>query len=208
MFDFSTISAFVIVVIGLFLIPGPAVILTTTRAIQGGRKVGIATGLGIATGDFIHTLFAAVGFSAILMTSALAFNVIKIVGAIYLLYMGIRAIMAKTSSTESPDASIVSTTRAYRQGILVEVLNPKTALFFLAFFPQFVNPEAGSTIVQFLFLGILFVLLSITYTTILAIGVRPIGQLMKRVAGIGRWSGKVVGFIYIGLGLRVVFQSR
>ena len=208
MFDLSTLSAFLVVVLGLFLIPGPAVILTTTRAIQGGRKVGIATGLGIATGDFIHTLFAAVGFSAILMTSAFAFNFIKIVGALYLLYMGIQAILAKASQTDTPKASTVSAGSAYRQGVLVEVLNPKTALFFLALFPQFVNPEAGATVVQFLFLGIIFVLLSITYTTILTIGVRPIGELMKRATGIGRWGSKIVGVIYIGLGLKVVFQSR
>lgn len=193
MFELSTLSAFLVVVIGLFLIPGPAVILTTTRAVQGGRRGGIATGLGIATGDFIHTLFAAVGFSAILMTSAFAFNFIKIVGALYLLYMGIQAILSKTSQVDSPKALAVSAGRAYRQGILVEVLNPKTALFFLALFPQFVNPEAGATVVQFLMLGIIFVLLSFTYTTLLAIGVGPIGELRKRATGFG---------------LKVVFQSR
>lgn len=208
MFDLANLTAFLIVVLGLFLIPGPAVILTTTRAIQGGRKAGIATGLGIATGDFIHTLFAVVGFSAILMTSAVAFNIIKIVGAFYLLYMGIQAIRAKASQADTPKATAVSAAHAYRQGVLVEVLNPKTALFFLALFPQFINPAAGSTVLQFLFLGIIFVLLSIIYTTILTIGVRPIGEFMKRATGIGKWGNKIVGLIYIGLGLKVVFQSR
>ncbi len=208
MFDISTLSAFIIVVIGLFLIPGPSVLLTITRAAQGGRKSGIMTGLGIATGDFIHAMFSAVGFSAILMTSAVAFNVVKFAGAAYLLYMGIRAILAKVSTTKMPDVSQVSASRAYGQGILVETLNPKTALFFLAFFPQFVNPESGSTITQFLILGIIFVGLSAIYTTILAIGTETIARLMKWELGIGRWGGKAIGMIYIGLGLKVVFQSR
>ncbi len=208
MLDISTLSAFIIVVIGLFLIPGPAVLLTITRAAQGGRKTGIMTGLGIATGDFIHALLSAVGFSAILMTSAVAFNIVKFAGAAYLLYMGIRAILAKASTTKLPDVSQVSASRAYGHGILVEVLNPKTALFFLAFFPQFVNPESGSTIMQFLILGIIFVVLSVIYTTILAIGMGTIGRLMKPGLGIGRWGGKVLGLVYIGIGLKVVFQSR
>ncbi len=208
MFDISTLSAFILVVIGLFLIPGPSVLLTITRAAQGGRKSGIMTGLGIATGDFIHAILSAVGFSAILMTSAVAFNVVKFAGAAYLLYMGIRAILAKVSTTKMPDVSQVSASRAYGQGILVETLNPKTALFFLAFFPQFVNPESGSTFVQFLILGIIFVGLSAIYTTILAIGTGTIARLMKRQLGIGRWGGKAIGLIYIGIGLKVFFQSR
>nr|WP_236841325.1 LysE family translocator [Brevibacillus formosus] len=91
MFDWTTMGAFLAVVIGLFLIPGPAVLLTATRTVQGGRKAGIMAGLGIATGDFIHTIFAAVGLSAILMTSAWAFNLVKFVGAAYLVYLGVRA---------------------------------------------------------------------------------------------------------------------
>ena len=208
MFDLATIGAFIVVVIGLFLIPGPAVFLTITRAAQGGRKTGIMTGLGIATGDFIHALLAAVGFSAILMTSAVAFTIVKFVGAAYLLYMGIRAIFARASTSGMPDVKQVSASRAYGHGILVEVLNPKTALFFLAFFPQFVNPENGSIISQFLILGIIFVVMGIAYTTILAIGTGTIGRLMKRESGISRWGGKVVGLVYIGIGLQVVLQSR
>lgn len=208
MFDLATIGAFIVVVIGLFLIPGPAVFLTITRAAQGGRKTGIMTGLGIATGDFIHALLAAVGFSAILMTSAVAFTIVKFVGAAYLLYMGIRAIFARASISGMSDVKQVSASQAYGHGILVEVLNPKTALFFLAFFPQFVNPENGSIISQFLILGIIFVIMGIAYTTILAIGTGTIGRLMKRESGISRWGGKVVGLVYIGIGLQVVLQSR
>ena len=93
MFDLTTLTTFTAVVPGLFLIPGPAVLLVLSRTVQGGRKTGILTGLGVASGDFVHTLFAAVGLSALLMTSALAFNVVKVVGAAYLIYLGVRALI-------------------------------------------------------------------------------------------------------------------
>ena len=208
MFTMATLSAFIVIVLGLFLIPGPAVLLIATRTAQSGRKVGIMTGLGVATGDLIHTLFAAVGLSAILMTSALAFNVVKYAGVAYLVYLGIRAILEKPSDPQMPKVSHVTNGSAYRQAIVVEVLNPKTALFFLAFLPQFVQPAQGSTIVQFLILGIIFVLMSVIYTTLFALSIGYLGRFVKRISWMNRWSGKIVGAVYIGIGLRVAMQSR
>lgn len=208
MFSLATLSAFIAIVLVLFLTPGPAVLFIATRTVQSGRNSGIMAGLGVATGDMIHTVFAAVGLSAILMTSALAFNVVKFAGVAYLIYLGIRAILEKPSEPELPKISHASALSSYRQAILVEVLNPKTALFFLAFLPQFVNPEGGSSILQFIILGLIFVLLSAIYTTVLAISVPLLGGLVKRVSWMGRWSGKIVGAIYIGIGLKVAMQSR
>ncbi|MFB5676594.1 LysE family translocator [Paenibacillus terreus] len=208
MFTISVLSTFVVIVLSLFLIPGPAVLLTVTRTVQSGRKAGIMAGLGIATGDLIHTLFAAVGLSAILMTSALAFNVVKFAGVAYLLYLGIRAFLEKPSDPELPKVTPVSNLSSYRQAILVEVLNPKTALFFLSFLPQFVQPERGSSFFQFLILGLIFVLLSAMYTTMIAMSVRLLGRLVKRISWLNRWRGKIVGSIYIGLGVGVAVQSQ
>jgi threonine/homoserine/homoserine lactone efflux protein len=208
MITISTLSTFLVIVLGLFLIPGPAVLLIATRTVQSGRKAGIMAGLGIATGDLIHTLFAAAGLSAILMTSALAFNFIKYAGAAYLLYLGIRAILEKPVDPQLPKVSPVTTISSYRQAILIEVLNPKTALFFLAFLPQFVHPEHGPSFFQFLVLGLIFVLLGLIYTTMIAMSVRLLLKFVKRIAWIGRWSGKIVGAIYIGLSLKVAIQSR
>ncbi|MED4781869.1 LysE family translocator [Brevibacillus choshinensis] len=208
MFTISTLSTFIIIVIGLFLIPGPAVLLTATRTVQGGRQAGIMAGLGIATGDFIHTLCAAIGLSAILMTSATAFQLVKFAGAGYLLYQGIRSMLEKPTDPSLPQVAPMSNLHMYSQAILIEVLNPKTALFFLAFLPQFVHPENGASFLQFLVLGLLFVALSIMYTTLIAVSVRQLGRLVKRVPWMGRWSGKLVGVIYIGLGLKVAFQGR
>ncbi|KQL19764.1 LysE family translocator [Cytobacillus solani] len=208
MFTLSTLSTFIVIVIGLFLIPGPAVILIATRTAQSGRKAGIIAGLGIATGDIIHTLFAAIGLSAILMTSSLAFNFVKIIGAVYLIYLGLRAILEKPTDLQLPNDSQKKTSNTYSQAIFIEVLNPKTALFFLSFLPQFVHPEQGSSFLQFLILGLIFVLLGAIYTTIVAMSIQLLSRLVKRISWIGHWSSRIVGVIYISLGLKVAFQSR
>lgn len=208
MFDPTTLTTFIAVVLGLFLIPGPAVLLVLSRTAQGGRKTGILTGLGVASGDFVHTLFAAVGLSALLMTSALAFNVVKLVGAAYLIYLGVRALLEKPSDPLLPKMPSVTPLNAYLQAIPAEALNPKTALFFLAFMPQFVHPERGSTFVQFAVLGLIFVALSSLYTTLIALSVRPLGRLVKRLSWLTRWQGKIVGMVFISLGLKVAAQQR
>jgi threonine/homoserine/homoserine lactone efflux protein len=208
MFELSTLTTFIAVVLGLFLIPGPAVLLVLTRTMQGGRKTGILTGLGIATGDFVHALAAAVGLSALLMTSALAFNVVKLIGAGYLIYLGIKALLAPPADPTLPKVPSVSAAKAFWQAIPAEVLNPKTALFFLAFLPQFVHPERGSTLVQFMVLGLIFVVLSAAYTTLIVISIRPLARVVKRIRWLGRWQGKVIGSIFIALGLKVATQHR
>jgi len=208
LFAISTLGAFIVIVIGLFLIPCPAVLLVATRTLQGGRRAGIVAGLGIATGDLIHTLFAAIGLSAILMTSALAFQAVKFAGAAYLLYLGIRALLEKPADPSLPRVEPKSGWRTYSEAILIELLNPKTALFFLSFLPQFVHPESGEPFLQFLVLGLLFVIMGVIYATMIAVSMRQLGKLVKRVPWMGRWSGKLVGAIYIGLGLKVAFQSR
>jgi len=207
--DSAVLTAFVVVVLGLFVIPGPAVLLVFARTGQGGRKIGVMTGLGIATGDLVHTMFAAVGLSAVLLTSALAFNVVKLAGAGYLIYLGVRAMLAKPSGDSAlPRVALVTPSRAFFQAIVVEVLNPKTALFFLAFLPQFVQPERGSTFTQFAVLGLVFVAMSVVYSTLLALSVQPLGHLFKRLAWLSRWQGKIIGAIFITLGLKVAFQEH
>jgi threonine/homoserine/homoserine lactone efflux protein len=208
MFDLASIVTYVAVVIGLFLIPGPAVLLVITRTVQGGRKVGIATGLGVASGDLIHTLSAALGLSAILMTSALAFNVVKIAGACYLIYLGARAFFAKSSTSVRMQLPEVSSTQAYFQAVGAEVLNPKTAIFFLAFLPQFIHPESGSSLSQFAVLGLIFSGLSAIYTSLISISIRPLSQLIKGLSRLRRWEGKIIGTLFVGLGVKVAFQQQ
>ncbi|MGF0237469.1 LysE family translocator [Rhodococcus sp. IEGM1300] len=208
MFDLASIVAYVAVVIGLFLIPGPAVLLVITRTLQGGRKVGIATGLGVASGDLIHTLCAALGLSAILMTSALAFNVVKIAGACYLIYLGVRAFFAESSSAARTQLADVTSTQAFFQAVGAEVLNPKTALFFLAFLPQFIHPESGSSLSQFAVLGLIFSGLSAIYTSVISLAIRPLSQWIKGLSRLRRWEGKIIGTLFVGLGVKVALQQR
>ena len=207
--DSAVLVTFVVVVLGAFVVPGPAVLLVFARTGQGGRRIGILTGLGIATGDFVHTTFAAVGLSAVLMTSAVAFNIVKLAGAGYLIYLGVRAMLAKPSGDPSlPKVALVTPAKAYWQAILVEVLNPKTALFFLAFLPLFVQPERGSTFMQFTLFGLIFVVMSAVYTTLLALSVQPLGHLFRRLSWLTRWQGKIIGAIFIALGVKVAFQHQ
>lgn len=212
MIDTATLATFVAVVFGLFLVPGPAVLLVLTRTAQGGRGTGIATGAGIATGDLVHTLLAAFGLSALLMTSALAFGMVKLCGAGYLLWLGVKAFLEKSSapSTAAGRATTpaVSASRAFWQAVPAEVLNPKTALFFLAFMPQFVHAERGHALAQFLILGLVFVAMSLVYSTTLAFAIRPIGRVVGRLGWLQRWKGKLIGVIFISLGVRVAFQRQ
>jgi len=208
MFGLESVATYIAVVIGLFLIPGPAVLLVVTRTLQGGRKVGILSGLGIASGDLIHTLGAALGLSALLMTSALAFNVVKVVGACYLIYLGVRAFLAKPSTAAKPVLTQVTPTKAFVQAVAAEVLNPKTAIFFLAFLPQFIHPESGSPLVQFAALGLIFSALSVAYTSLIVISIRPLSQRLKGLSKLRQWEGKIVGTLFMSLGLKVAFQHR
>ncbi|MGN6524923.1 MAG: LysE family translocator [Burkholderiaceae bacterium] len=217
MFDTATLASFVAVVMGLFLIPGPAVFLVLTRTAQGGRRAGIATGLGIAAGDFVHTAFAALGLSALLMTSALAFNLVKLVGAAYLVWMGVRALRTRPAPARAasapdipppPAPPAVTPLRAFLQAIPAELLNPKAALFFLAFMPQFVRPEHGSTFVQFAVLGLIFVAMSAAYSSVLAIAAVPLGRLARRLRWLARWRNQIVGSIFLGLGVKVAIQQQ
>lgn len=214
MIDTTTLATFMAVVLGLFLVPGPAVLLVLTRTAQGGRGVGVATGAGIAAGDLIHTVLAAVGLSALLMTSSLAFSVVKLCGAGYLLWLGVRAFMerpaAPSSSSASalPAAPAIRASKAFWQAIPAELLNPKTALFFLAFMPQFVHAERGHALGQFLILGGVFSAMSIVYSGLLAVAAVPIGRVARRLGWLQRWKGKIIGTVFVGLGVRVAFQRQ
>lgn len=208
MIDAHTLMAFALVTLGLFLIPGPAVLLVLARGMSGGRRVGIATGLGIASGDFVHTLMATLGLSAVLMTSALAFSLVKYLGAAYLIYLGMRAFLEKSSAIELPAIGRIAPAKAYRQAVLAEILNPKTALFFLAFLPQFVHPERGASLAQFAELGGLFVIMSALYTSLIATGAGAFGRWLTRHRRIGAWQGKFVGSIYLALGIKLSLEHR
>lgn len=202
--------SFILVVLVLFLIPGPAVLLTISQTAQGGRKAGIITGVGIAVGDLIHTVAAVLGLSAILMTSALAFEVVKYLGATYLIFLGIKALFEKSKRQEKHAVKKSNPATSFRQALFIELLNPKTALFFLAFLPQFVDNGGTPVVYQLLILGLTFVLMSILYTSALAFLTSSLGSrfFSNKNGRLARWQGKIVGSIYIALGLQLVLQNQ
>jgi threonine/homoserine/homoserine lactone efflux protein len=207
MIDPVTLTTYSAIVLGFVFIPGPATLLTVARSTTSGTKAGIATGAGIAAGDLVHTAMAVIGLSALIATSATLFSIIKYIGAAYLLYLGLRAIFEKAPAQAAAPLAITPA-RAFRQAVLAELLNPKTALFFLAFLPQFLRPENGPAALQLILLGIIFVMLGFASTIIFALGAARIGHLLRRNRTVLKWQGKVVGGIYCGLGLRLALQHR
>jgi threonine/homoserine/homoserine lactone efflux protein len=199
MIDHTTLITYILIVLGFVFIPGPATLLTMARAASSGTRVGIATGAGIAAGDVVHTTMAIIG---------LLFSVVKYAGAGFLIYLGIRAMLDKTPIEVNGGAPAISAARAFRQAVLTEVLNPKTALFFLAFLPQFVRPEHGSTTLQLALLGAVFVLLGLLSTVVFAVGAGRLGNLLRRHPAVVKWQGKVVGTIYCAVGVRLALQER
>jgi threonine/homoserine/homoserine lactone efflux protein len=209
MIDSTTLIAYVAIVLGFVFIPGPAALLTVARATSSGTKVGITTGVGIAAGDLLHTLMAILGISAIIAASAMLFSIVKYLGAAYLVYLGIQAIFAKTHLDPTAVGTLpITAQKAFRQAILAELLNPKTALFFLAFLPQFVRPENGSAALQLTILGIVFVLLGLLSTVVFAVSAGRLGNLLRRNPTVLKWQGKVVGGVYCALGIRLALQER
>lgn len=208
MIDQATLITYLAILLGFVLIPGPAVLLTLARATTSGTRVGLATGVGIAAGDIAHTIFAAVGISAVVMASALLFTIVKYLGAAYLVYLGLKAIFKKVNSSIPVSVKTLDAKTAFRQAIILEILNPKSAMFFLAFLPQFVNPANGSIALQLTTLGLLFVFMGLLSTTVVAISAGRIGRFFQHNPIVMRWQDKVVGGIYCGLGIRLAFQEK
>ena len=208
MIDPTTFITYIAIVLGFVFIPGPATLLTIARATSSGTQVGIATGAGIAAGDVMHTVMAIIGISAIIAASAALFSIIKFLGAAYLIYLGIRAILEKAMANMPSGVLRITAGKAFRQAILAEVLNPKTALFFLAFLPQFVQPGNGPVLLQLTILGVVFVILGLVSTVVFAVSAGGIGNILRRNPIVLKWQGKVVGIIYISLGIRLALQDR
>lgn len=170
--------------------------------------MGIATGAGITAGDFLHTIMAVVGISAIIAASATLFTIVKYLGAAYLVYLGLKAIFEKATVDLGQGRIPITAPQAFRQAILAEVLNPKTALFFLAFLPQFVAPEKGFVVMQLTILGLVFAFIGFFSTIVYSVAAGGLGSFLRRNPTVLKWQGKVVGGIYCALGVRLALQEK
>ena len=201
MFNLPNLPVFLLAALILLLTPGPAVLYIVARSLDQGRLAGFVSVLSIEVGNFVHVLAAALGLSAILMSSALAFSVVKYLGAAYLIYLGLRRLLDREAAYQPAAFQHQSLGRIFRQGVIVAVLNPKTALFFFAFLPQFVDPSKGSDSLQLLTLGCLFVFMAIFTDGLYALLAGTAGQWLKGTRSFVRVERYVVGSVYIGLGV-------
>ena len=197
----SKLYLFMGAALALLLIPGPAVLYITARSASQGRVAGLVSVLAIATANFLQATAAALGLSAILLSSALAFDVVKYLGAAYLVYLGIRKLLASEGNAEDETAKYENLARIYWQGFAVNILNPKTALFFFAFLPQFIDLSKGNVVGQNVLLGAIFVGMAlVTDSTYALLASSIAGRLSgnRRFQNGGRYFA---GLVYIGLGI-------
>jgi threonine/homoserine/homoserine lactone efflux protein len=191
----STLAVFALAALALLAIPGPSVIYITTRSISDGRRAGLASALGVETGTLVHVAAAAIGLSALVASSAAAFETVRYLGAAYLVFLGVRTLLRRDETGDDRARPPASLTRAYRQAIVVQVLNPKVALFFLAFLPQFVDPQRGPVATQILVLGALLATLGLASDCAYAIAA---GAAAARLRGLR--DRRVSGGVYLALG--------
>jgi threonine/homoserine/homoserine lactone efflux protein len=196
----STIAAFAAATIALLLIPGPAVIYILNRSVSDGREVGLASVAGLEVGDAIQVLFAALGLSAVLATSAAAFNVVKWAGAAYLVYLGIRTLSRRPADIDTGQSGVTPSS-AFRQGIVVNALNPKTALFFLSIFPQFIDPADGRAITQSMVLGAVFLLLATLFNGTYSLIASSLRGVLVRGRSLPFVRRYVAGVVFVALGV-------
>jgi threonine/homoserine/homoserine lactone efflux protein len=190
--------------LALLAIPGPAVLYIVVQSAEHGRRVGLASVAGIHLGTLVHVAAAALGLSALIVTSAVAFSVVKYAGAAYLVYLGIRKLLERNEHTPL-DRRHEPLRRAFARGAVVNILNPKTALFFLAFLPQFVDTDRGAVWSQALFLGFVFVLLGLVSDSLYALAAGMIGTTLRRRRALLRYGS---GVVYIGLGAAAAVVKR
>ena len=206
--DPTNLALFVVAALALLLVPGPAVLYVVARSIHQGRRAGLASVLGIHVGTLVHITAATVGLSALVVSSAVAFTAVKIAGAVYLIGLGLWTLFSSRAERDVALGGEPNLRRAFTQGIVVNVLNPKTALFFLAFLPQFVDPNASHPAMQIMVLGLLFVLLGLVTDSLYALAAGTAGGLLRRSRRFARGERYVTGTVYIGLGVATAFAGR
>ena len=206
--DPARLAVFVVAALALLIVPGPAVLYVVTRSIHQGRRAGLASVLGIHVGTLVHIAAATAGLSALILSSALAFTAIKFAGAAYLVALGLWTLFARHGGVEVRVGGERRLRRVFAQGIVVNVLNPKTALFFLAFLPQFVDPNADMPALQIAFLGVLFGSLGLVTDSLWALAAGTAGGLLRGSRRFLQTQRYVAGSVYIGLGVVTAFAGR
>lgn len=211
MFGIHDFLIFLMAGVTLNVLPGPDTLYIIGRSVAQGRSAGFLSVLGISSGVLVHTTAAALGLSAILMTSALAFSVVKWAGAVYLVYLGLQLIISKgpeTAARSDTGEGTAAPWTIYRQGLFTNVLNPKVALFFMAFLPQFVAREQATNPLPYLFLGGVFVCTGTLWCLFLVVIAARVSAALRTGAGSLRTARWITGVVFMGLGIRLALQGQ
>jgi threonine/homoserine/homoserine lactone efflux protein len=195
------LALFAVAALALLVVPGPAVLYIVTRSIHQGKRAGLVSVLGIHLGTLVHISAATAGLSALLVSSATAFTAVKLAGAAYLVGLGLWTLLSKTPEADVALGGDRRLRRVFAQGVVVNVLNPKTALFFLAFLPQFVDPHRGHAAVQIALLGLTFAALGMVTDSAWAVGAGAAGDVLRRSERFARVQRYVSGSVFVGLGV-------
>jgi threonine/homoserine/homoserine lactone efflux protein len=206
----STLLVYAVTAVIVLLVPGPAVLYIVSQSVRQGRRAGIASVLGIHTGTLVQVVAAVLGASWLLVSSAMAFTVVKYLGAAYLVYLGVRKLLGKDEQLAvepGVEARPKRPARLFYQGVLVNVLNPKLALFFLAFLPQFVDRARGAVPLQVATFGLAFVLLGLCTDSSYALVAGTVGPWLREHVRLLRGERYVVGSAFVGLGVAAAFSA-
>ncbi len=209
--DLDFWALFLTTAFALNIAPGPDLLFIFSKTISGGKKVGIAASLGVCSGAMFHVIIASVGLSAILVTSAIAFTVVKIIGVIYLLYLAYHAFKSSKVNFEIDTPNSVkseSAWQAFKQGVLIDILNPKVAIFFMAFLPQFLREGHGSNSYQLLLLGFIIILVAVFVETLFVLFASKISHQFRENPKYSVWLNRIVGTIFVALGIKLAISSN
>ena len=206
--DVGTLLLFMTAALALNVTPGPDMLYVVARSVGEGRAAGIISSLGIAAGCLVHTFAVAFGLAGLLEAVPVAFDVVKWMGAVYLVWLGVRALRMRGAATGRTAVAPATRGAIFRQGMLTNVLNPKVALFFLAFLPQFVDPERGPVALQLISLGLLFNVSGTLVNILVAVLASGAGAWSRRRFGESPFMRRLTGVLFIALGLRLALLER
>lgn len=198
--DPAALALFVAATLALLLVPGPAVLYIVTRSVAQGRSAGLVSVLGIHLGSLVHVAASALGISALLAASATGFTIVKYLGAAYLVWLGVRKLIARPGGEGSSEPPAAARSRMFWEGFVVNVLNPKTAIFFLAFLPQFADPAAGPIAPQIVLLGLIWTALGLASDGAFALLSAAMADRLRRSSRARRRLDVTSGLVYLGLG--------
>ncbi len=208
MFDLSSFLTYLAAALLLAAAPGPGQLLVLARSIGGGRGVGIATALGLGAGSLVHTFAAAFGLSQLLMRSASLYAAVQYLGAAYLVFLGVRSFRVRAELPTRVEGSPRGFLKAVGRGAVTGIFNPKVALFFLAFLPQFVRPDRGHVMMQFVVLGVLYSVVQVLGDSSVALAAGRLSRTLRRHPSWPVWRERLVGTVLVGLGVRLALARR